>query len=703
MREFEYIEQEIFPFEAPKGGYPANFKAFFAGFYGCFRKTMSSSGPSAKVTFLRRENAENGVRNFYELKNGDDVFEVAVLYEFFSTNCSVRQTVSVTNNGQKSAVLENVSSALVSGFGADGFLPWHSEDRFTVHYCQMAWQGEAQWMHKTMPELGLYPTTVHANKQYFSIESKGSWSTSRYYPVIILEDTETGRSFFMEIEPKGSYSITLFNPASGYGQDGYLALEASSADIDNDGWFVTLNPGESYTAVPCVYGFVDGGFEEAVWELTRYKREDNRALYPENKVLTAYNTYMNGIWSLPTDKNLIPLIDATADLGLEVFCIDAGWFRCYDDQTKNAIGDYNVAEDRFGEYGLKGILQYIKDKGMIPGIWLEVECCEDKGGFGYTLSNNCLCRRNGTPLGGTRSFYNLRDNAVREHLHKVIDKLCDVGIGFIKNDYNQTTGAGFEGGESLASAYPECFDAFISFMGEVRSKHPELIIENCGSGAMRCDHSTLKYFELQSSSDQELYFRYPSIAVGSFGIMPPEKAGLWSYPYPCLSFQQTPAKTDEFWKKRSADFADGEETVFNMTTALIGNLYMSGRLDKCDKLNKKLIAEGIKYFKKNREALVRALPIYPCGTFTINDEGMFAAGLLDKQKGKIVLAVWNINAHKKVAIFDLSKYTKATSKAKIAYPLSLGDAECVFNSANRKLSVRLPDKKYSARIIEIKI
>lgn len=702
-KDFQCIEQELFDFELPKNSSIADFKAFFAGSYGCFRKAMPWSGPSAQIEFLKSETVENGVKNFYEFKKGDDRFLVEVLYEYFSTNRTVRQTVKITNNGEKSAVLENLSSALIKGFGVNGVLPWHSPDRFIIHYCRMAWQGEAQWEHISMPEAGLYPTTVHDNKQYFEIASKGSWSTSRYYPVIILEDTETGKSFYMELECKGSWSLTVMNPGTGYAKDGYLAVEASSADIDNDGWFVELKPGDSYTANSCVYGYIDGGFEEAVAELTLYKREDNRAPFKDGKILTAYNTYMNGIWSQPTAESLIPLIDAAADLGLEVFCIDAGWFRCYDDPTKNAIGDYVVAEDRFKGYGLKGVLQYMKDKGMIPGIWLEIECCEDKGGFGYTLSENCLCRRNGTPLGGTRSFYNLRDKAVREHLHRVIDMLCDMGIGFIKNDYNQTTGAGFEGNGSLANAYRECFDALISFFDEVRAKHPELIIENCGSGAMRCDHTTLKHFELQSSSDQELYYRYPSVASGSLAIMPPEKAGLWSFPYPCLGYQQTSAKTDEFWKKRATDFADGEETVFNMTTAILGNLYMSGRLDKCDNFNKKLIKEGIRYYKKNRDSVINSVPVYPTGTFTINDEGMFATGVLDKKKGKLILAVWNINAHKKTAVIDLSKYTKATSKAKVAYPASLGDTECVFHSANRKLSVKLPDKKYSARIIEIKI
>jgi hypothetical protein len=73
---------------------------------------------------------------------------------------------------ENEAVLENLSSALIKGLGSNGILPWHSPDRFVIHFCRMAWQGEAQWEHISMPEAGLYPTTVHDNKQYFEIATK---------------------------------------------------------------------------------------------------------------------------------------------------------------------------------------------------------------------------------------------------------------------------------------------------------------------------------------------------------------------------------------------------------------------------------------------------------------------------------------------------------------------------------------------------
>lgn len=51
----------------------------------------------------------------------------------------------------------------------------------------------------------------------------------------------------------------------------------------------------------------------------------------------------------------------------------------------------------------------------------------------------------------------------------------------------------------------------------------------------------------------------------------------------------------------------------------------------------------------------------------------------------------------------MSKYVGNDSTVKIAHPANDTKAECIFNSANKKLSVRLPDNKYSAKIFEFRI
>ena len=176
-------------------------------------------------------------------------------------------------------------------------------------------------------------------------------------------------------------------------------------------------------------------------------------------------------------------------------------------------------------------------------------------------------------------------------------------------------------------------------------------MENCGSGALREDNKTLRRFLMQSTSDQELYLNNPSIAMGSEAIIPPEKAGLWVYPYPGdPEVKEKFALTEAYVRERK----DGKETAFNIVTGLMGAMYLSGRIDLCDRENFALVKKGTEIFKKVRKYISQSHPIYPAGMHKINDERIAAFGLLSRER--LMLAVWNTSSEKKEKPIDLSKY-----------------------------------------------
>lgn len=176
-------------------------------------------------------------------------------------------------------------------------------------------------------------------------------------------------------------------------------------------------------------------------------------------------------------------------------------------------------------------------------------------------------------------------------------------------------------------------------------------MENCGSGALREDNKKLRRFLMQSTSDQELYLNNPSIAMGSEAIIPPEKAGLWVYPYPADSeVKEKFALTEAYVRERK----DGKETAFNIVTGLMGAMYLSGRIDLCDRENFALVKKGTEIFKKVRKYIPQSHPIYPAGMHKINDERIAAFGLLSRER--LMLAVWNTSSEKKEKLIDLSKY-----------------------------------------------
>ena len=648
---------------------------------------------------VRAEFDTNGA--VFEYVNDRCKLHVTVNMQFAPGARVIRQINTVRNMGDEDIVLTHFSSMNVMGIGTDGLLPWYDDKKIRVHYCINTWEGEGQWRSATLEELGLYPNSVHQCNASIHINSIGSWSTARYFPAAMVEDIETGQIWYFQIETSSSWHYEIGHRKSADGLDGALYMEADAADEMYLSWHKTLKPGESFEAAPAAFGCTYGGFEEAVRELTKYRRT---VLKPENAwkgdCPVVYNDYMNALWGNPTVEALIPLIDAAAEVGLEGFCMDCGWFIPRGESWGNSLGDWLPGEQRYGELGLHGVIDYIKSKGMIAGIWIEMEACQMKSMLYQKPDDWFLCRH-GRRIGGERCFLDYRNPEVREYMHQCIKRLVDMGIGFFKNDYNQTTGPGDDKkGNSPADGLLEHTKAFYSFVDEVRERYPNLILENCGGGALRQDYGILSHFHLQSTSDQEQYYRYPSVITGTLANILPEQSGIWAYPYPLLFLDMISnpqvVNTEEFVDMRK----DGEETIFNMVSGLCGNMYMSGHIDVADDLNRKLIRHGVDLYKKIRSTTHNSYPFWPTGCCRMNHDGYVSVGLRTEDGKKLYLAIWRLKTSRETIEIDLSKWTNMESDVKMIYPEEPMGVEYCFNTGNRSLTVKF-EKVYSARFFEI--
>lgn len=609
--------------------------------------------------------------------NDEYKLSVSVRLEEFSNTGAVRQLNTITNNSDREVLLSGFSSAnIVTSRGLVGV------DR-------NRWQAEGQWNFFTAAQCGLIQASTHSwERETYTIASVGSWSTGVFYPLTVVIG-EDGYSYYMELE--GAHNWQLTHSVTGGFDSPIYELEGTSADEENGGWTYLLKPGESYTTQPAVFGRVKGGFEEVCGELVAYKREASLVHFEKDVIPVVFNDYMDCLWGNPSDKKLLPLIDAASKVGCEYFCIDAGWYKNGKSSELGSdwggrAGDWIVDNERFGEGGLAGIFAHMKEKGLTPGVWFEFDTV-NSGALAYELDDDCLLKRYGKVI--TRAFFNFRNEKVKKHLMSRIDELYGMGVRYIKNDYNQTTGIGCDNdGSAPAEGLIRNYEAFVEFIDEAIASHPGLIIENCGSGACRADNGTLKHFYLQSTSDQEYYYNYPSIIIGSAAQYAHEKAGIWSYPMP-VHFEAR--ETETFGDEWRSQFNDCEETIFNMVNGMCGNLYQSGRLEHSDEANLAYVSEGIAAYKKMRGDIVKAHPILPTGTCLIGERCSAAFGLEAPDRSHAYLAVWRIGTDDELVKIDLSKY--GYKRASAFYPST---TECRLEDGI--LTVKLP-KEYSARML----
>ena len=608
----------------------------------------------------------------FEIRGGAGRIDI----EYKDFGGAVRQRTTLTNTGGKPIDVEVLSSAFLTGIGEGGQKPW-KKNRFILHYTNSCWTGEAQWQHVYAEDAGLYRTYNHGSQSSFRLMSQSSWSTCYHEPVLIIEDTELQKSWFAQIDCGHGWCIDA--GISGYRDGITISVLLSDCFERNDGWHKELLPGQSVTSCYSVTGCVDGGFEEAVAALTEARRSYCETFVPP----LCYNDYMNALWALPTKEKTLPLIAAAAEAGCEYYVMDAGWYSIEHDDIKD-LGMWEINDGLFGDGGLQSIFDDVKAHGMKPGIWFEFESAGVESKIVKEHPEYVLHRR-GNMIGGRRVMLDFRVAGVREHIRARIKALYDMGVRFIKNDYNANTGAGID--PDGASSLHEHTKAFYDFIDGIRAEFPDLLIENCGSGAMRSDMETLSHFHLQSVSDQEDYFRLPSIVSGSEACIPPERCGVWAYPYPTkIDFRETFVPTKEFSDK----FKDGKVTVYNMVTGLMGLMYLSGRIECADEFNMSLIKEATRLYKENRKYTACSVPVYPTGTFRIDTDGADSFGLLDTTHRVLTLAVWN-NSDKPVDLsIDLRKYIGETGVLSEVYPRTEGYSAALSGAS---LHVTLPENK----------
>ena len=613
-----------------------------------------------------------------------DTLEVTVKLE--DIGGAVVQTNTVKNiTSGKTVNLTRFSSALVGNIAYSPSVPWYEKD-ISIHLCHSKWLGEGQWREYSPTELGLYPGSTHPwERASYRVTSIGNWCTGNFFPIVVIEDKTDGKSYLIETEGAHSWQIKL----TGHG--GYtlplFEVEATSCDEGLGFWHYALAPGESYTAERAVYGVADGGFEEAAALAVSFARADSTV---KPFMPLVFNDYMDCVWGMQDPKLIIPLIDAAAEVGCEYFCIDGGWNT---NKFGGGNGDWIPKEEYYSETSLADLAEYMKKKGLTPGIWFEFDSVGGTAEL-FRTEPDAVIRRYGNPVGRDGNyFYNFGNKKVCEYLTSIVGKFYDMGYRYIKNDFNKSAGIGCTnnyGGDSPAEGLIRNADDFYRFIESLYEKFPGLVIENCGSGALRSDNKTLRRFTLQSTSDQEIYVNNPSILIGSSVVMPPEKAGLWVYPYPTtFENHKTFAITPEYIAER----ADGKETVFNLVTGLMGVFYLSGRIDLCDKRNLDLVKEGTQIYRDIRKYTPTCRPIYPTGMHRINEKEAASFGLLGD--GRLMLAVWNITDGEEDIRIDLGKYI--TQEYKISRVFSHTDAHCRLDGTS--LCAKLPDK--SAVWVEI--
>ncbi|MBT2533842.1 alpha-galactosidase [Arthrobacter sp. ISL-48] len=287
---------------------------------------------------------------------------------------------------------------------------------------------------------------------------------------------------------------------------------------------VTLAAGSSYRTPWLYAAYSDRGLDGITESFYGWFR--NRPHHPARPRPVVLNTWEAVYFDHNLDV-LMELAESGADLGVERFVLDDGWFRGRRDDTKG-LGDWYVDEAVWPD-GLTPLINGVTERGMEFGLWVEPEMVNEDSDI--IRAHPDWISGPADPDGPARvperwrnqQVLDLANPAAWDYIHERLNTLLnDNNISYLKWDQNRDLTEMGHGGKPSVHAQTK---AVYRLMDTLRAAHPGVEIESCSSGGARVDLGILERTDRIWTSDCNDALERQTIQRWTELIIPPELVG----------------------------------------------------------------------------------------------------------------------------------------------------------------------------------
>lgn len=410
----------------------------------------------------------------FRFKNSYSELYVSLVYEVYAEYDIICRHAEIHNEGEE-AVFENLKSASVS-------VP--KLEQYRVRYLTGKWAAESQ-----------------INDQYlttgaFTIQSRCGNTGPHYNPSFALDDGTAD-------ETKGEVWFGLL----GYSSNWQITFEKTiynnvkiTGGISNFDFSLTLKKGEKISTPVMTFGYSSGGYGEMSRKLHAF---ETAYIFPRRKSgRVLYNSW-EATWFDVRVESQKELAKRAAQIGVELFVIDDGWFgERHNDRA--GLGDWYVNKEKFPN-GLSELIDYVKELGMDFGIWVEPEAVNPDSDL-YRAHPDWIYRfKDQEPMQARNQYtLNISKKEVKEFILSFMTDLLSEhkDITFIKWDMNKTlTDVSLGNTAQDKELWYKHAQALYEIWAILREKFPHVDFEVCAGGGARIDLGILQYADQCWPSD----------------------------------------------------------------------------------------------------------------------------------------------------------------------------------------------------------
>lgn len=433
-------------------------------------------------------------------------FFVHLGYRVFPDADVLVRWAEIENRCEESVRLESIQSAV-----------WHLPNNREYRLSSLSgrWADEFN-LNQTMVQQGKRVVesrrgiTSHHETPWFALDLEGA-STEHDGPV-----------WFGALAWSGNWKIVVERTSNRQ-----TRLTAGINDFDF-AW--ELKPGETFKAPECIGGYTQNGFGGASRSLHRYAL---RYVYPKTYRVRPWPVFYNTwetYWFDIDEQKLIALAEKAAQLGIEVFHVDDGWFSTRRNEY-SGLGDWFVSKEKFPN-GLKPLVEKVKSLGMEFSLWIEPENVNVNSDiyrahpdwvYGFPTREPSIQRES--------LILNLGREDVREHIWQCLSQLIrEYGVRHFKWDLNRhMSEPGWEGlpTDKQKELWVRHIRGVYEIKERIKKEFPHVSLECCSGGGGRVDYGILKYCELALVSDNHDPLTRLLIHEGYSYVFPAKTMGSW--------------------------------------------------------------------------------------------------------------------------------------------------------------------------------